>query len=346
MPGVIIFLKRQILSALYLSLLLAPLAAAQAAKSTASPPTGSQHINSQHINSQQAPLAAQLRKIDLLVAEGSLLPARSAVEALLGQYPDDTAVNLSAARLYGKMGLSAFAIMQYEKVRQARPLAVEPLVALSKLHLENLSTELAVRLAEEAVAIQPTSREAQLALVSALLASQSVKQAQKHANILGRMYANDPEVEHALANVAQAFGDKNAIALMRKAVDARPAEQSWALELAELYSANQNYEKAKEILKDVLSRDNQSLKALEQLAHLNEFELNDYMAARNNYMQIKTILPDSSSAQAGMDRCLTKQGDLALNLRNFVRRLFQLIALAKNEESASDTLAPSSYGAQ
>ncbi len=335
MPGVVIRLKSFRLLVFCLAALLTAAPAAEALGQVDSKP--------------QDGLSARLKVVDLLIKEGSLLQARSAVENLLGQYPDDTDVALSAARLYEKMGLSAFAIMQFEKVRQVRPLLVEPLVALSKLHLENLSTELAVRLASEAVSMEPKSREAQLALVTALLAAQSVKQAQKQAVILDRMYPNDPRVEHVLANVAQAFGEnKKAIALMRKACEARPAEQSWWLELAELYSANQDYEKAQEVLKGVLSRDSQSLKALDCLAHLNEFALHDYMAARANYGQIKQLLPDSTSAQAGMNRCLTKQGDLALNLRNFVRRLFRLRASEfKDEEGASDLPAPdTSYGAQ
>ncbi len=331
MPGVVIRLKSVSLLALCLAACLSAGSAVEALGQVG--------------NNQQETLSTRLKVVDLLIKDGSLLPARSEVENLLGRYPDDTDVALSAARLYVKMGLSAFAIMQYEKVRHVRPLLVEPLVALSKLHLENLSTELAVRLANEAIAMEPDSRDAQLALVTALLAGQSVKQAQKQALVLERRYPNDPQVEHVLANVAQAFGEnKKALALMRSACDARPAEQSWWLELAELYSANQDYEKAKEVLKGVLSRDSQSLKALDRLAHLNEFALHDYMAARANYGQIKQLLPDSTSAQAGMDRCLMKQGDLALNLRNFVRRLFHLQASdLKDESGASDVPAPDSF---
>lgn len=294
-------------------------------------------------------LAAQLRSVDLLIAQGSLLPARSAVEELLGRHGEDAAVALSAARLYTKMGLSAFAIVQYEKVRRLKPLMLEPLVALSRLHLENLSTELAVRLAREAVTMEPASREARMALISALLAGQSVRQARIQAEALGHMYPDDAEVDHALSEVARAYGENaRSLELMLNAVNSRPAEASWQMELADLYIANQKYEKAREVLNGVLARDPQSLRALERLAHLNEFYLHDYMAARRCYAQIKSALPDSSSAQAGMDRCLVKQGDLALNFRNFVRKLFNApLRPLKDEEGASDALAPdTSFGAR
>lgn len=299
--------------------------------------------------SRQRALDSALKEVDALIADGSLLAARAKIEALLSSYPDDSAVALSAARLYQKMGLSAFAIMQYEKTRRSKPQLLEPLVALSKLHLENLSTELAVQLARQAVQISPSSRDARLALVSALLAEQSVKQARVQADALGQSFPNDPEVDHALASVAQAFGEnKRAIALLSKAVEARPAEQAWQLELVDLYIASHDFDRAKAILVSIAVRDPQSLEALERLAHLDEFYLHDYMSARDNYRKVLGVLPDSASAQAGIDRCLVKQGDLALNLRNFIRRLLNLpLGPVKDEEGVSEMLTPdTSYGAQ
>lgn len=278
--------------------------------------------------------AADLARVGKLINDGSLLQARQQVDNLLKEYPDDWQVALLAARLYRKMGLSTYAILEYERVRGARPLMPEPLIALSEMHLENLSTELAQRLAREAVYRAPQSREARLALVSALLAGQSVSQAREQAEILARMFPGDPEVEHVLANAAQAFGDNHkALLLMSRAVEARPSEQSWQLELAELYTANQDYGRAEACLKTALARDSQDVRALDLLAHLYEFQLLDYTRARACYASLKSLLPDSASAQAGMDRCLLKQGDLALSFRNFIRRTFGL--KTKTEEPGS-----------
>ena len=299
--------------------------------------------------SKPSAMASALKAVDGLIADGSLLAARTKIETLLNSYPDDSAVALSAARLYQKMGLSAFAIMQYEKTRRAKPMLVEPLVALSKLHLENLSTELAVELARRAVQMDPSSRDARLALVSASLAEQSVKQAKAQADALGHRFPNDPDVDHALASVAQAFGEnKRAIDLLVKAVEARPSELPWQLELVDLYIANQYYERARSVLVSILLREPQSLEGLERLAHLDEFYLHDYMTARDSYRKFLSVLPDSASAQAGMDRCLVKQGDLALNLRNFIRRILNLpLGPVKVEEGVSDMLTPdTSYGAK
>ncbi|CAN5609757.1 hypothetical protein BH11CYA1_BH11CYA1_40060 [soil metagenome] len=344
MPGVVIHLKSKKLLLIVSCLLLYPgtwqvycLGLEGSASKAVEPTAG------------QLSLANSLKVIDSLIADGALLAARSKIEFLLARYPEDSAVALRAARLYQKMGLSAFAIMQYEKVRLSQSQLLEPLVALSKLHLENLSTELAVQLARQAVQIYPSSRDARLALVSALLAEQSVKQARVQADALGRNFPNDPDVEHALASVAQAFGENNkALSLLTAAVEARPSEQTWQLELVDLYITNHDFERARAVLAAIAIRDPQSLEALERLAHLNEFYLHDYISARDNYRKIRSILPDSASAQAGLDRCLVKQGDLALNLRNFIRRLFNLpLSPLKDEEGVSEMLTPdTSYGAQ
>lgn len=342
MPGVVIHLKSKRL------ILILPLVAFIYESSLAPCPNHCAAAQ-RPLSSNQDTLANSIKVVDRLIADGSLLAARSKIETLLSVYPEDSAVALSAARLYQKMGLSAFAIMQYEKARRAKPLLLEPLVALSKLHLENLSTELAVELARNAVQLDPSSRDARLALVSALLAEQSVKQAKVQADALAQRFPHDPEVDHALASVAQAFGEnKKAIDLLVKAVESRPAEQAWQLELVDLYIANRDYQRAKSVLLSILLREPQSLDSLERLAHLDEFYLHEYMDARACYRKILAILPDSASAQAGIDRCLVKQGDLALNLRNFIRRILNLpLSPIKDEEGVSDLLTPNtSYGAQ
>lgn len=266
--------------------------------------------------------SGELSAVEKLISLGAFTQAGHKVDALMRKYPDDWHVALLAARLHRKMGLSSYAIIEYEQVRRAVPTMPEPLIALSQIHLENLSTELAQRLAREAVYLAPDSRDARLALVSALLAGQSVSQAHSEAENLARMYPGDPEVKHVLANAAQAFGEnKKALELMVAAVEARPMEQGWLLELADLYQANNQYEKAESSLKTALDRDPQDVRALDRLAHLYEFKLLDYSQARRFYARLMAVLPGSTSAQAGLDRCQLKQGDPALSFRNFVWRL-------------------------
>jgi tetratricopeptide (TPR) repeat protein len=257
-----------------------------------------------------------------LIDEGSLLAARSRVEALLARAPQDWRAALLAGRLYRKMGLSVFAILQYEKVRSQDPRMVEALVALSQLHLENLSTEIAIMLARQAVQIDPHSKEARLALVEALVAGQSLRQAEEQAKELASMYPADAEVAHTLSGVAQAFGHYNeATALLITALATRPQNLTWRLELADLYQTQGQYGACRTALHQVLEVEPYSLDALNKLAHLEEFDLHEYMPALHSYRAIKDIIGESAAAQAGIDRCLAKQGDLALNVRNAIYRL-------------------------
>jgi tetratricopeptide (TPR) repeat protein len=277
----------------------------------------------------------QFTDIAKLIGEGSLLPARARVEALLARLPDDWKVALLAGRLYRKMGLSGFAIMQYERVREQDPHMVEALVALAQLHLENLSPEIAIILARQAVAIEPGNKEARLVLVEALLAGQSLRQVSEQAQILASMYPSDADAAHTLSGVAQAFGRNNeATALLLSALAARPRQLTWRLELADLYQTQGHYEACRSALNQVLQEEPHSLEALNRKAHLQEFDMHEYMPALRSYRAIKEIIADSAAAQAGIDRCLAKQSDFALNLRNAIYRLLGVrTSDAKLEES-------------
>ncbi|MBS2006189.1 MAG: tetratricopeptide repeat protein [Cyanobacteria bacterium SZAS TMP-1] len=278
---------------------------------------------------------SEFAEIAKLIDDGALLPARSRVETLLQRYPGDWRVALLAARVYRKMGLSGFAAMQYEKVRAHDPRMVEALVALSQIHLENLSTEIAIVLARQAVEIDPKSKEARLALVDALLAGQFLRQARDQAQALNNMYPADADVAHTLAGVAQAFSEYDeATVLLLRALAARPEKVTWRLELADIYQAEGRYQDCQNTLKQILESDPRSLEALNKLAHLQEFDMHEYMPALRSYRAIKEIIPDSAAAQAGIDRCFAKQSDLALNFRNALYRIFGLkIRDAKLEET-------------
>jgi tetratricopeptide (TPR) repeat protein len=270
-----------------------------------------------------------------LIDEGALSPVRSRVEGWLTRSPQNWRVALLAGRLYRKMGLSGYSMMQYEKVRAQNPRMVEALVALSQLHLENLSPEIAIMLARQAVQIDPHDKQARLALVEALLAGQSLRQAQEQAQILASLYPSDADVAHTLSGVAQAFGLYNeASALLLKALAMKPQKILWRLELADIYQAQGQYQACRTTLNQILEVEPYSLDALNKVAHLEEFDMHEYMPALRSYRAIRDIIGDSAAAQAGMDRCLAKQSDMALNTRNTIYRLLGLsIRDAKLEES-------------
>lgn len=266
---------------------------------------------------------AALAVLQKQLSDGQLMTARRSVEGLLAKYPHDPAVALLSARLYSKMGLSALAIIQYERVRQSYPHMVEPIIALARLHLENLSTSLAVNLAEDAVNIEPTNKEAQLVLVDALISNQSLLRARQRANKLLDLYPNDAQVLHANAEVSQAEGDlEKAQRFLEVAASRAPERLSWQIELAALYQSLGNFASARTAYEQILKDEPGDLEALSGLAHLYEFDLNDFLRARNIYERILKILPDDPASLAGMERCQAKQSDLALWLRGLLYKLW------------------------
>lgn len=267
-------------------------------------------------------LDKDLAQLNALVNDGALMSARPKVESLLAQRPLDARVSLLAARLYQKMGLSTLAIIQYERVRQASPRMLEPLIALSRMHLENLSSNLAVQLAEDAVSIDEKSKEARLALVDALIANQSMRRARQQSQKLAQLYPDDIDVQHALYLVAMAYGEEEqALTYLRPAAEGQK-KPSWLLELAALYQSLHRYNLARDVYTQMLVSDGANLEALVGLAHLYEFDLGDYMSAIATYRKIIEIFPDDTGAHAGIERCLAKQADLALWVKGSIYRLF------------------------
>lgn len=270
---------------------------------------------------------SELSQVEKLIAEGSLMTARPRLERLLMQYPADGRVALTAARLYQDMGLSALAIIQYERVRQLQPHLVEPLVALSRLHLENLSSALALSLAEDAAHMAPADKEARLALVEALLANQYLRRAREQMESLLSLYPNDGNILHAGSMVLQACGEnEKALQLLEAATRRAPARLSWQTELANLLQVQGAFREARNTLQSVIEADPFNLEALTALAHLYEFDLGQYLEAREVYRRILQFLPDDTGSQAGVERCTAKQADLALWFRGILYRALGISA--------------------
>lgn len=285
-------------------------------------PSTSRPNSTSQVHTPSLALDGELAQLTALVNDGALMSARPKVESLMTRNAQDVRVALLAARLYQKMGLSTLAIIQYEKVRRSSPRMLEPLIALSRMHLENLSSNLAVQLAEDAVSIDAKNKEARLALVDALIANQSMRRARLQAQNLAQLYPNDSEVQHALYMVAMAYGEEEqALTYLKPAAEGQK-RPSWLLELAGLYQSLHRYRQARDVYQQMLQDDSGNLEALAGLAHLYEFDLGDYMSAITTYRKIIEIFPDDIGAHAGIERCMGKQADLALWVKGSIYRLF------------------------
>src|SRR5581483_11172267 len=148
-----------------------------------------------------------LNDLNNLIEAGSFKNAREKLRALIVEKPDDVYVRLLAGRLYRKMGLWSLSLVEYERARRLDPHLVEPYIALSQMHLENLSVEIALAMAREAVLLAPDSLQAHQALISALIANHNLRDADNELAQLLNASPHDPDVLYLSYKINREKGD-------------------------------------------------------------------------------------------------------------------------------------------
>ena len=262
-----------------------------------------------------------------LIEDGSYSAARARLEKLLAERPNDVNVRILAARLFRKIGLWSVSIMEYEKVRQVDPAIVEPYIALSEMHRENLSTEIALGMAEEAVALAPQSVRAREALISALIDNHNVNQAHAELTALIKERPTDPNVLYLSFKVKKGLGELEPARVdLEKAMKLAPDNVAWYFDLAEIYEDTGDYQNARATIGKYIEASPDSTRALSKLAEILEFRLYDIEGAKQVYDRILDIEPDNQSAVAGKERLLKKRNDLAAVLKRNIYKFFAFIA--------------------
>lgn len=261
-----------------------------------------------------------------LIEDGSYSAARARLEKLQAERPNDVNVKILAARLFRKIGLWSVSIMEYEKVRQVNPSIVEPYIALSEMHRENLSTEIALAMAEEAVTRAPHSVRAREALISALIDNHNVNQAHAELTALIKERPADPDVLYLSFKVKKGLGElERARVDLEKAMKLDPENVAWYFDLAEIYEDTGDYQQARATIGKYIEASPDSTRALSKLAEILEFRLYDIEGAKQVYDRILAIEPDNQSAVAGKDRLLKKRNDLAAVIKRNIYKFFAFI---------------------
>ena len=109
-----------------------------------------------------------------------------------------------------------------------------------------------------------------------------------------------------------------------------PSNGPWLLDLSELCEMQGDYAMANQCLQRALYADPLSVDKLSRMATLQEYFLQNYDQAIEQYKRILAIDPNSVSALAGLDRCKARKNDLAgilkIQIRALAARLFKLLA--------------------
>jgi tetratricopeptide (TPR) repeat protein len=270
---------------------------------------------------------AGIKRLIALTKAHSYIKANNLLDRMIEVDPTNPQLRLAGAHLYRQMGLFARSMSEYKQLMKADPKLIEPVIALSQMYMEYLNLPQALSLARVAVGIDPSNREARIALCSALIASDYLKEAEDELDKLQKHSVQDPEVNYVAYKLYLKRGQlPKARQELQDAMTIDPSNGQWLLDMSELCKLQGDYEEANRCLQRGLVNDQFSVDKLNQMAILQEYFFRDYDLAMVQYRKILEIDPDSITAMAGLDRCKTKKNDLAGMLKNQIRALISNFA--------------------
>jgi len=242
--------------------------------------------------------------------------ARQELDLLLAKNESNAELLIVSAGLYLKMGQKMLALIEFEKARKQNQNDPKLLIELATLHLENFSSDTALSMARQAVALDPSNIKGQEILILSLMANSYFGDANMRMQDLLSMRRGDPEVLH-LAYLVNKSNDKLEIAseYLKQAIKLRPTERQWLLELADIYQLANKPKEACKVIEHYLSLEPDSVDGLKMLAHVLEHSLHDYAKAQSIYAKILNLDPLNVSAQAGLSRLEVKQNDFSAKLK-------------------------------
>ena len=255
-----------------------------------------------------------LKQLDTLTSEAAYSKAKEVVDTLVEKYPLDVEVALAAARFYRKANAPQLAMVQYQKLVTLRPNMSEPYIAISQIALTDLEVNRALDYARKAIAIAPNQKEAQIALINALIDADQSKEADRELSRLLKEpdSASDPTINYLAARLNREKGQLAfAMNFLDKAISLKPDETDWLLEKANLCESLGDFAQTKDVLNKLINIDPHSIDGLSKLAQVLEFYFHDFDGAIDKYKKILAINPDFVEAETGIDRCISKKNDIA-----------------------------------
>ncbi len=274
----------------------------------------------------QGERAAALKQLDDLTSTGAYSKGKALVATLIEKYPNDPEVAITAARFYRKANAPQLAFGQYLKLVRLEPNLSEPYLALSQISLTNLETKQAVDYARKALVIDPNQEQANVALVNALIESDSLTEADHIlSDLLKKSECSDnPTINYLAAKLNRKKGQMAfAMRFLDKAIDLKPDETDWLFDKATLCESLGDFAQTKAVLLKLLSLDPHSIEGLNKMAQVLEFYFHDFDGAIASYRKILTINPEYIEAETGIDRCAAKKNDLAGKIKNGLWQLLK-----------------------
>lgn len=275
-----------------------------------------------------ADLSKEIENIQALERKAQFNKARQELDLLLAKNNSNASLLILSAGLYLKMGQKMLALIEFEKARKLNAKDQVILVELARLHLENFSSDAALSMARQAVALDPSNIKVQEILILALMANTYYGEANARMKELLQKKENEPEVLH-LAYLVNKSNDKLELACvyLKRAIRLKPTERQWLLELADTYQLTNRPKEACKVIEDYLSLEPDSVEGLRKLAYVLEHSLHDYAQAQTVYSRILNLDPLNVAAQAGISRLEVKQNDFSAKLKRSLQSFWAQLLL-------------------
>lgn len=261
-----------------------------------------------------APSAAE--KLHQLFKEGKLYQAQSEAVELLKQHPNDVPLLVEYGTILRSSGKPRQALQMFQRVVALQPQNVEAHVVISQLQLDNLDFKEALSSAIRAKNLDPANLGARLAYVEALLDTDKVNDAERELQSMIGTGAANPEVLHLCYEVKVRKGDFNqASRYLETAIALSQDPTAWQIELADLEQRMNHPDRARQVLRTILTKNPFETEARLRLARNLELFGGDFDGAIAEYRTLLEYDPDSASALTGIERCRAKKNNVALRIR-------------------------------
>jgi tetratricopeptide (TPR) repeat protein len=269
-------------------------------------------------------VAQVIVRVDDLRGQSAFLRAQGILTTALKAHPGNFQLSLCQANLWRSMGLYARAKNLYEELHKVQPTAIEPLIALCQVNLENLRIREALTYSREAVRIAPVSSAAHLALAAALIADNSLTAAKLELDFIEQKFPGSAEFYYLESQYFTLQDDRpRAISALQAAIKLKPNNSQWWMQLGALYEQEGQYVEALDALNRYLRLNPTSIEALGKVAAIYEYNFHDYDRAVEYYKSILVIDKNIVDASVGIERCQRKNKDLAAALKDALWRFLR-----------------------
>jgi len=173
-----------------------------------------------------------------------------------------------------------------------------------------------MKYARQALKVNPQSTYARNVLVTALLQSDRLSEAQAELAVALKKNDRNPSAWHLASQIQAKKGDFNAARkYLESAVSLNPENTDWTLELCRILESSGDAQSSRKYLEHVISLKPEAIDARLRLARNTEFFAHDYDSATRLYRTTLRLDPANAQAIAGIDRCNGKKNNIALRMK-------------------------------